>query len=312
VATEQIAKPLALEQSLGHPVEPRLEEADLAAVVHLHASLQLAPLHLLEARSHRSDRIGDRLRGEHRCERPHGGRHDPEEEDRRRQVLGVDSGLRHADEPDHDHPDQRHAGAQGPRPEKAVADPGGDHALGWPRRERAGSHRPQDAFGDQVDERAGRLAAEPRRRTRHGGELPGVQEGVQRDEDEPATDPGERGDLDLLHGPPQRHAVLAVVRDASLGDPVERVAEVVEVPVDEQPDDSEVGDEQRHVEKEDLLLLARLEEDRDQEADRRAHHDDADGVRRPAGLGDAPRCLIDELGVRVLVSSCPNHALASG
>ena len=53
LAAEQVADALALAQPVGHPVEAGLEQADLAAVVHLHVHVELAVLDPLEAAAHR-------------------------------------------------------------------------------------------------------------------------------------------------------------------------------------------------------------------------------------------------------------------
>ena len=58
----------------------------------------------------------------------------------------------------------RHAGPEAPGDQQATADAGRDRARRQARGERAGGHRAQGALGEQVDERAGGLAAEPDRR----------------------------------------------------------------------------------------------------------------------------------------------------
>ena len=61
----------------------------------------------------------------------------------------------------HQHePEQRHAGAQRPRGQRAGHDAGGHPPLRGPVGQRAGHHRPQQPFADQVTDRARGHAAQ--------------------------------------------------------------------------------------------------------------------------------------------------------
>ena len=295
LAAEEVPDALALTQSLGHPVEAGLQQAHLAAVVDQHMGVQVAALDLLDPLPHRGDRIGDRLRGEQGGEQPDGQRDHGEEEHGRAHVRGVDVRLGDADHGDHQYAEQWYSGAEHPGHAEATTHAGGHVALGAARAECESGDRSQDALRREVDERARGPAAEQRGDPDQRGELEGVHDRVEREEEDGAHHPAGSDELHPVRRQPEGAPVLAIVRLTSVRNPLQGADQVaVAVPPHHESVGDEVDDHQGGVEERQVGSLVDVAEDRDQEADRVEDHDGARGAGHPAQPGEAGLDVADE------------------
>ena len=224
---EQVPDPLALAQPLGHPVEAGLQLADLAAVVHRHARVQLAALDPLERpRAPTVTGSAIALAANSVASSPAPMRHDAQEEDRRRHVLGVDVGLGQAGDADHEHADSGTPVPSAQAVTSRAAHAGRDRASGGRAASAQRGDRPQDVLGDQVVERAGGLPADQIVPATTAANPHECSNPLSSENSTPATSQRDGVQLDRVAGQAQRCAVLALVGLASLLHPRERAVEV--------------------------------------------------------------------------------------
>jgi hypothetical protein len=217
-------------RSRDHAVEARLQQPDLAAVADRHLEVGAAGRDLRDRLAYALDRLGDRARSEEHAGEADDQRDRAEEHHRCRhpvaRLVADPDQLRAAHEEEAQH---RRAGAQRPREQHARPDAGQRGPLRHAVGQRQLGHRPQDALGEQVPQRAGHGAAQRDRDPHRDREPRGVLQ-VQREEESRADAPQRRLDDEQPHRCAQRAGLLARLRGAPGPQPAHDVAHAVVAP----------------------------------------------------------------------------------
>ena len=192
VAAEEVAQALPFREARGHAVEARLEQPDLARVVHGHARLEVAGLHPADRVPDRPDRVRDRARGDQVRQEAH---HEPghgEEEGGQDSLALVEPRAGEVGDRERRDSHERNPRDEDPRHREPRGHAGGGGPYRRALCQGAGHDGPADPLREQVGDGACRGSAE-QGDDHGGGRQVDRDRGVERAEEDRRQGPEGRG-----------------------------------------------------------------------------------------------------------------------